>query len=95
MKTIADLLIKKRNRRNYTREADEKAVESVFFNALQKEFPNIAQADILVFKLKNKKIYLKTAHPAIASEIWRKRERLKNETNDFFESENVEEIKVK
>jgi len=95
MKQLADLLGKRKNLRNYTRKIDEKTVESVFLGALQKELPNIARADILNFKLKDKKIYLKTAHPAIASEIWRRRERLKNEINNFLESENVEEIKVK
>ena len=93
MKNIRDLLNKRPMGKN--RGIDEKSVESVFFSTLEKKLPNIARVDILDFKLKDKKIYLRTAHPAIASEIWRKRERLKNEINDFLESENVEEIKVK
>ena len=95
MKQIANLLSKRKNFGSYIRKPDEKAVESVFFEALQKELPNIARADITNFRIKDKKIFLKAAHPAISSEIWRKRERLKNEINNFLESENVEEIKVK
>jgi len=93
MKNIRDLLSKKSIGKN--KETDEKVVESVFFGELKEKLPNVVRADILDFKLKDKKIYLKTAHPAIASEIWRRRERLKNEINNFLESENIEEIKVK
>jgi len=93
MKNIRDLLSKKSIGKN--KEIDEKAIESVFFDTLQKELPNIARADIQSFKFRDKKVYLKTAHPAIASEIWRRRERLKNEINGFLQSESVEEIKVK
>ncbi|HBB37332.1 MAG: hypothetical protein UX02_C0001G0229 [Candidatus Moranbacteria bacterium GW2011_GWC1_45_18] len=95
MKAIADLLAKKKSRRNYAREIDEKSIESVFFGLLEKKIPSIARVDILDFRLEEKKIYIKTAHPAIASEIWRKREGLKKEINNFLESESVEEIKVK
>ena len=93
MRNIRDLLDKKSIGRK--REVDEKSVESVFFSALQERLPNIARADILSFGLKDKKIYLRTAHPAIAGEIWKKREGIKNEINNFLESENIEEIKVK
>jgi len=91
MKAIADLLAKKKSRRNYAREIDEKSIESVFFGLLEKKIPSIARVDILDFRLEEKKIYIKTAHPA----IWRKREGLKKEINNFLESESVEEIKVK
>lgn len=93
MKNIRELLSKRSIGKN--KEVDEKFVESVFSDALQKELPNVARADVLNFRLKNKTIYLKTAHPAIASEIWRKREKLKKEINNFLESESIEEIKVK
>ncbi|MDD5489078.1 MAG: hypothetical protein PHP25_00145 [Candidatus Moranbacteria bacterium] len=95
MKQIADLLGERKAFSNHVREADEKSVESIFFSALKKNLPNIARADITNFVLRDKKIYLRTTHPAIAGEIWRKRERLKNEINDFFGGEDIKEIKVK
>ncbi|MDI6778034.1 MAG: hypothetical protein QMD77_02480 [Patescibacteria group bacterium] len=93
MKSLKNLLDKK----NISRSGgvDEKSVESVFFGALQKELPNIGRADIQSFKFKDKKIFSRTAHPAIASDIWRRRERLKNEINHKLGDETVEDIRVK
>jgi hypothetical protein len=93
MKNIKSLLNKRLVGKN--KGIDEKAVEGIFFKVLEKELPNISRADALSFKFKDKKIYCKAAHPAISSEIWRKKERLKKELNEFFESEIIEEIKVK
>lgn len=93
MKSLKSLLDKKNIGGNAR--IDEKSVEVVFFGVLKKEFPNIGRADIQSFKMKDKKIFLRTAHPAIASEIWRRRERLKSAINDILESEAVEAIKVK
>jgi len=93
MKNIKDLLKKRPPKKN--KEIDEKFVESVFFQVSREYLPNIARADFLNFKLQNKMIYLTTSHPAIAGEIWKKRERLKNEINNFLENEGIEEIKVK
>ena len=77
MKPIANLLKKRKTLENYAREIDEKSIESIFFKALEKELPKVGRADVPSFKFRDKKIYLKAAHPAIASEIWRKREKLK------------------
>lgn len=94
MKSIADLLNKKKHGNNI-KKIDEKFVESVFFNVLQKTLPNINRMDILKFKFGDKRLYLQMIHPSIASEIWKKRERLKNEINNLLGTENIKEIKVK
>lgn len=93
MKNIRDILDKRPKRED--RGIDEKSVESVFFSVVKKEFPSVGRADIQKFSLKDKKISLRTGHPAIASEIWRNREILKEKINCLLESESIEEIKVK
>lgn len=93
MKILKDILNKKNIGKNTA--IDEKSIESLFFETLQKEFSNIGRADIFNFKLKDKKIFLRTAHPAIAGEIWKKREKLKEGINSLLESEIIKEIKVK
>ena len=96
MKPIAYLLDKKKSLRNHRREVDQKSIESVFFKVLEKELPNIGRADVPYFEVKDKKtIYCKKAHPAISSEIWRKKEKIKKEINKFFGSESISDIKVK
>jgi len=95
MKKIGDLLASKTDFRKGAGETDGKIIEKVFLDTLRKELPNVARADIIDFKLKDKKIYLKTAHPAIASEIWRRREKLKSEIKRILEGEIIEDIKVK
>jgi hypothetical protein len=93
MKKIKDLLSNREVGK--ARRIDEKSIESAFFSALQKELPNIGRADIANFKLGNGKIFLRTTHPAIAGEIWKKKEKLKREINDFLGEEILEEIKAK
>ena len=93
MKSLKDILAKKRP--GATRRIDEKSAESVFFEVFKKEFPSFERTDIRSFKLKDKKIFLRTVHPAIAGEIWRKRERMKQEINKLLGRETVEEVKVR
>lgn len=95
MKKIGDLLAKKTDFQKGVGEIDGKIIEKVFLDTLKKELPNVARADILSFKFKDKKIYLRTAHPAIASEIWRKREKIISGINSLFGRESIKEIKVK
>lgn len=93
MKNIRDLLSKKKI--GETSEVDEKTIESVFFDVLGKESKNVERSDIWEVRMKGKKILVRTIHPAIASEIWRKREKIKNRINEELGNEAVEEIKVK
>ena len=98
MKSLKNLLSKKSVAGLKTvsmRPADEKSIESVFFKVLANNLPNIGRADINYFQYRENKIFLKAAHPAIASEIWKKRERLKDEINGIMQSEDVEEIRIK
>lgn len=93
MKSLKNLLGKK----NIVRSSgiDEKSVEIVFFGVLKKALPDVGRADIQNFKMKDKKIFLRTVHPAIASEIWRRRENIVNKVNNILGSEVVEEMKIK
>lgn len=93
MKILRDLL----NRKNIAdiSKIDEKTIESVFFDVLGKESKNVERSDIREVRMKDKKIFVRTIHPAIASEIWRKREKIKSEVNNFLGSESIKEIRVK
>lgn len=93
MENIRDLLNKKKV--GETSEVDEKAIESVFFDVLGKELKSIERPDVQEVKMKGKKILVRTIHPAIAGEIWRKRDKIKNRINEELGNEAVEEIKVK
>lgn len=95
MRKLGDLLKKNGDFRRSVSKIGEKDIESVFFSILQKELPSISRSDIQNFRLRDKKIYLKIVHPAIASEIWRKREKFVDEVNKQLNQEVVGEIKVK
>jgi len=93
MKSLRDLL----NKKNVGKavEADAKTIESVFFDVLGKELKNVERSDVREVKVKDKKILVRTIHPAVASEIWRKREKIKNKINEELGKETVEVIKAK
>lgn len=93
MKSLKNILARK----NIGGEAvvDEKSVESVFFEILREETPNIGRADVRNFRMGDKVIFLRTVHPAVASEIWRRKEKLKRKINDLLGSEIIEDMKIK
>lgn len=74
---------------------DEKTVEGIFFDALQKEAKNIDHSDIKEVRFKNKMIIIKTIHPAVASEIWRKRENIIARINEEAGKEIIEKLSAK
>lgn len=94
MKKIADLLNKKRALHVFSPDIDDKTVESVFLSILRKEMKNISRADIQEAKLKNQKLFIRTIHPAVASEIWRRREKIVSEVNRELGREIIKEIKA-
>lgn len=93
MRKISELL-KKKHISSQSAEVDDKTLENIFFKVLENEFSNITRADVGYVKIKNKKIIVKAIHAAVASEIWRRREKIKKEINELLESESVEDIKV-
>ncbi len=95
MRALADLLAEKKSQKNRAWDIDEKSLEGVFFEVLERELPDIERADIQNLRLKDKKFFLKTSHPAIAAEIWKKREKLKNEVNNILQYDSINEIRVK
>jgi ethanolamine ammonia-lyase large subunit len=76
-------------------EPDEKTIIKVFEEAALAEIKNLSPEDLRDACLKNKILHIKTAHPAIASEVWRKREKIINKTNQILGSNKIEEIRVK
>jgi hypothetical protein len=97
MKSIKDILRRKNifSRSKNKERPDEKTIIKVFREAAFAEIMNLSPEDFGDAFLKNKTLHIKTSHPAIASEVWRKREKIKNETNRILGSDEVEEIKVK
>lgn len=96
MKGIKDLL-ERRNilRKEESVEIDEKTIIGVFRSISADKIKNLSTEDILETYLKEKVLYVKTAHPAVASEIWRKREVIRRKINEIIRSEKIKEIKVK
>ena len=95
MKSLKSLLDKKNISRNGQTEIDEKSVENIFFRVLEKDLSNLSRADFQNFKFSSGNIFLRAVHPAIAAEIWRKKEKLKKRINEFLESDAVENIRIK
>ena len=97
MKSIKDILRRKNifSRGKSKTEPDEKTIIKVFQEAALVEIRNLSPEDLRDAYLKNKILCVKTAHPAIASEVWRKREKIINKTNHILGSDEIEEIRVK
>jgi hypothetical protein len=95
MKLLKDILDKKNIKQKKSASMDKKSIESIFFIILGKSLPNITRLDIYDFKLKDGIIHLQTSHPAIAGEIWRKKENLKKKINSFLGNKEINKIIVK
>ncbi len=92
MKTLKDLL----NKKNFgVAAADEKTVEGALFGILGIESENISRSDIKEVRLKEKKLLIKTIHPAVASEIWRMREKIEKLINEKLGEGTIDTIKVR
>jgi hypothetical protein len=96
MKGIKDLLVGRSilNPRGNI-EVDEKTIAGVFRSAALDEINNLLPEDIREIYFKKKVLYIKTIHPAVASEIWRKREGIRAKINEIIGSNQVKEIKIK
>lgn len=90
-------LLKRRNISGYKKniEIDEKTIAAIFLDVAAKEIRHFSSEDIWEIYLKNKILYVKAVHPAVACEIWRKRENIKKKINDITGREFIEEIKIK
>lgn len=97
MKSITDLLKRKSilSRSRVKPNPDEKTVIGVFRDITLSEIKNISPEDFWDVYLKNNILYIKTTHPAVASEILRSREKIKNRVNEAVGSHAVREIKIK
>jgi hypothetical protein len=96
MKGIKDLL-KNRNisRQNGNIEIDDKTISGVFRDAALGEIKCLSPGDIQEVHLNKKILYVKTIHPAVASEIWRRREKIRKKTNKIIKGDRIKEIKIK
>jgi hypothetical protein len=97
MKSIKDIIQRKKSFSQGTdkRELDEKTIIKVFEEVVLSEINNLLAEDLRETYLNKKIIYVKTAHPAVASEIWRKREKIRNSSNHILGSNEIKEIRMK
>ncbi|MFA5926108.1 MAG: hypothetical protein WC831_04190 [Parcubacteria group bacterium] len=97
MKSIKDILKKKKSFSGdgvQIKDGD-KAVIKISQIAILSEIKNLSPEDIRdIFYGKNK-LVIKTIHPAVASEIWRKRERIINQVNREIGKDIIFQISVK
>lgn len=96
MKKLGELLKLKSKKLKEKRGAiDEKIAESVFWRILEDETDRIGRADIKTVQFFRGKLTVRAFHPAIANEIWRRREKLRKKMNEMLDDELIEELKVK
>jgi hypothetical protein len=97
MKSLRDILKRKRNftKIKFRLEGDDKAIIKLSQEMIISEAKNVDPEDIQEICYWKKKITIKTVHPAIASEIWRKRENIVKKINEYAEKEIIEKIVIK
>lgn len=96
MKKIQDILKRKSSpaRGGQARELDGKTIARVFLEAAKEEIKNLEDADIREMKMKEKILYIKTAHPVISSELYMLREGILEKTNEIAGKKVVEKILI-
>jgi len=94
MKKIQDILKRNISRKGYVgaKELDEKTIIRVFLEAAKEEVKNLEDADILEMKVKEKILYIKTAHPVISSELFLRRENVLSRGNKITGKKMIEKI---
>lgn len=97
MKSIKDILRHKNifSRGENKAKPDEKTIAKVFKEVTLAEIGNLSPEDLHDVYIKNKIILIRTAHPAIASEIWRRRQKIIEKANQILRGTEINEIKVK
>lgn len=96
MKNIQDLIKRKisRERRGEKKVLDEKTLARVFVEAAKEEIKNLADEDIREIKMKDKILYIKTAHPVVSSELFLRRENILARANKIAGRKEIEKILV-
>lgn len=94
MKNIQDILKKKRASvaSGAGKELDEKTIGRIFLEVAKAEIENFEDADVREVKLKNKTLYIKTAHPVVSSELMLRREKIVAELNGVAGKAAIERI---
>lgn len=99
MRSIKEIIEeKKKNKKGDRRifaSIDEKTIEKVFFEAIFLEIKNISKEDIQNTYFKRKTLYVSSFHPAVASEVWKKKDKLIEKINNIAGKNVVADIKVK
>lgn len=96
MKNIQDLIKRNvsRRERGAKKELDEKTIARVFLEAAKGEVKNLEDADIREIKMKDQILYIKTAHPVVSSELFLRREKILEKTNEIAGGKVVEKILI-
>lgn len=94
MKNIKDILRgkKKREERGEKKELDEKTIARVFLEAAKGEIKNLEYFDIREMKMKENILYIKTAHPVVSSELFLRREKILEKTNEIAGGKVIEKV---
>ena len=98
MKKIQDILKRKISRAKSghlpSKVLDEKTIGRVFLEAAKGEIKNLEDADIREIKMKEKILYIKTAHPVISSELYMLREKILEKGNEIAGRKVIERILI-
>lgn len=96
MKTIQSILKKKKISpgKGEIKNLDEKTMARVFLEAAKEEIENLESADLREVKIKNKTLYIKTAHPVVSSELLMRREKILENIARLVDKKIVDDIKI-
>lgn len=96
MKNIRDILKKKAasGAGGKKKELDEKTVARVFLEVARGEIENLADADIREVKMKDKTLYIKTAHPVVSSELFLRRKKILGKLNEIAGRAVIEKMAI-
>lgn len=96
MKNIQDILKKKKisGENGPAKELDEKTIIRIFLEAAKGKIKNLEDADIREMKLKEQTLYIKTAHPVVASELILRSEKILEAANKIARKKVIEKIYI-
>lgn len=91
MKRLKELLTKKKNTKV---EIDEKTILFVANKIIQAEFGEAGRENIFPDKILDKLLFFRTSGSLWSSELWLRKEKIKNEINKEFGGDVVSKIKI-
>lgn len=97
MKSIKDILRRKKTspQKGIRVENDDKTIVKISQNTILSEIKRLSSEDIRNIVYEKNILIVKTTHPAVASEIWKKREKIAKKVNEIAGRESIKKVVTK